>query len=224
MMNRNTKRSAPSGFALVTALIFLVLLTLVGLAAVRNSGLEATMSGNNTMHTQAFEASELSRTLLGTLIDAHTFNRGWPGVAGGTVANDQFDSVTLALLAGSGCNNGFCLTTDVSTGKARDWYNGNSENAVFSPTQLDNDTQYRRAVGSGNSAVNVVGEGSVYKLYTSLAAGAGAAQVSGYLGLGRGAAAGGGNIYYYLNSTGHESSTKESASQTAAIYRDVIRN
>ena len=47
-----SRTSAPSqGFVLVTALIFLVVLTLVAVTAVKSTGLELRMSSNNALHT-----------------------------------------------------------------------------------------------------------------------------------------------------------------------------
>ena len=225
-----------SGYALVTALIFLVLLTLIALAAIKNTGLEAKMSGNNIMRTQAFESSELSRTLLDyTMLDANTFNRGWPDSIGGSVPKNQFDSVFLALLASSSsCSDGFCISK--SGTQPIDWWNANTEcpsaACVFKPNSLDQDATYQQSITDAGSAstgntpkTTVPAELAVFKLYTALGSGAGVQMSSGYLGLGRGAAAGGSNLFYYVNSIGHETSTTPQASaQTAALFRDVVRN
>ncbi len=243
-MNQTFRRPGPMrGYALMTALIFLVLLTLVALAAIKGSGLEAKMSSNNTMRTQAFESSELSRTLVEQLIDANTFNRGWPNSIGGDLPNNQFDTSLLALLATtSGCTDGFCISRDkVATTKPVQWYNGNSESwfsanssgclatgCVFKPNSLDTDATYRRNVATAGGSVTIplAAEVAVFKLYNTPAVGAGLAMDAGYLQRGRSSANGGSLIYYYVSSRGHESAatTPEASAQTAALFREVPRN
>ena len=53
-MNRNYQ----SGVALFTALIFLLILTLIGVTALRNSGLSERMSTNAQIAQMAFNAAE----------------------------------------------------------------------------------------------------------------------------------------------------------------------
>jgi Tfp pilus assembly protein PilX len=226
MIRRSAKR-ASRGYALVTALIFLVLLTLVALAAIRGSGLEAKMSSNSTERTQAFESAELARTLADNLVDANTYYRGWPASIGGSVPTAGYDATTTALFSSS---NGFSLTQPPQT--TGNWYSVNSECpttttcAVFKPTGLDQDASFTKTITtSGNSTpVVITAELSVYKLVVSYASGAGLVMASGYQGFGHGAAGGGGSVFYYVSSSGHESATKDATAQTASVYREVIRN
>lgn len=80
------------GFVLVTALIFLVVLTLVAVIAVKGTGLELRMSSNNALHVEAFEAAESRRQTIGRLIEALGFNAatGWPASIGGGTPDAQF--------------------------------------------------------------------------------------------------------------------------------------
>jgi len=227
-MNVKTPGQSSRGYALVTALIFLVLLTLVALAAIRGSGLEAKMSSNSTERTQAFESAELSRTLADNLVDANTYYRGWPASIGGSVPTAGYDATATALFSSS---NGFTLTLlPQSTGN---WYAINSEcgtgstcSVPFKPTALDQDASFTKTLTtSGNSTpVVITAELSVYKLVVSYASGAGLVMASGYQGFGHGAAGGGGSVFYYVYSNGHESANKDATAQTASIYREVIRN
>lgn len=76
-------RPAPAhGFVLVTALIFLVVLTLVAVTAVKSTGLELRMSSNNALHTEAFEAAEAPRQVVGRLLEKLGFDpaTGWSAV------------------------------------------------------------------------------------------------------------------------------------------------
>lgn len=75
--------SVQKGFALVTAMILLLVLTLVGLIAIRSTGLEVRMSANTAMRTEALDSSETSRSILAPVIDVHVFNRGWSDAIGG---------------------------------------------------------------------------------------------------------------------------------------------
>ncbi|MDD3762720.1 MAG: pilus assembly PilX N-terminal domain-containing protein [Nevskiales bacterium] len=210
----------PRGFALVTALILLAVLTLVGLMAIRGTGLEMRMSANTSMRTEAFDSSETSRLVLGPLVDVHVFNRGWPVAIGGDVADSIFDYPMPT---------GLSVTKVGSPAKPRDWYLSNTErdndaNYVFYPDTLVADAAYKRDITvSSASAVTVAGSLAVYKLRTALNPGAGSAMVAGYEGTGKAAAASGGNIFFYIRSQGQDPG-QESDAVTGAVFRDVIRN
>jgi len=81
-------RETASGFVLVTAMIFLAVLTLVAVIAVRSSGLELRMSSNLALQTEAFEASEAARRLLGPVVETVGFNYL-------TTGTPDFASITL---------------------------------------------------------------------------------------------------------------------------------
>lgn len=59
----SNRRNGHDGYALVTAIVFLVLLTIVALAAIRGTGLEVKSTANNTLRAEAFAASEITRTV-----------------------------------------------------------------------------------------------------------------------------------------------------------------
>lgn len=225
------------GYALITALIFLVLLTLVALAAIRGSGLEAKMSSNSTERTQAFESAELSRNLIETLIDANTSYGGWPQSIGGNVPTNVFDANAIALL-----NSGFTLTLEPKI--AGDWHTNNSEClggsgcTAFTPTGttltttgicpgsapcLAQDASFTKTITTNVTPVTITAELSVYKLVASVAKGSNTQIANGYQGPGKGLGNGGSNLFYYVLSNGHESSNKDATAQTAALYREVIR-
>ena len=221
----STPPSSAGGFALITAMIFLVLLTLVALVALRGSGLEAIVSGNNAQRTEAFESSEAARITIGDVIDAHVYNRGWPtsvtvGTATGEVLPSEFGSLPTGL-------------TLTSLGK---WYGDNAEDdtttsplpypAGFTPDNLAPDASYSISVGTTAAPAVVYANLSVYKLRVDLASGAGSAMSQGYEGLGRAAAGGGGTLYFYVKSSGRDlkGSTSTSNYDTSADFRYVIRN
>lgn len=222
------------GYALVTALIFLVLLTLVALAAIRGSGLEAKMSANNAARTEAFESSELPRAAVTNLIDALCYADGWPSAIGGDAT-----TFTGAIPTGLGIVND-------SGGKPRYWCNENW-GTEFEPDKLakcgTTDSLFTEGCaanfrlnypsGSVPPASASIGDVvlnadlAVHRLYVTGAPGAGQAQVYGYAPPGISAAGGGGNIFFYINSHGTQNDASGAAKagyNTSTAFRYVIRN
>src|SRR5579859_6561716 len=80
------------GFVLVTALIFLVMLTLIGVVATKNTTLGLKMSRNFLVKTQTFEAAETARVKVDDVLDSATYWRGWPSSMGGNVTTTDFET------------------------------------------------------------------------------------------------------------------------------------
>jgi Tfp pilus assembly protein PilX len=244
--------SLQRGYALITTILFLVMLTVVALAVLKSSGLEARMSNNTAYHTQSLESSETSRRTVDALIDANVFYRGWPnssGIGGAIPAADFDPTVTALILSAAACplspsysgtTAGYNLCYFGGTSAPRNWFDHNSECGeatvitpcpLFNPESVNEDATFTQpfTYGSGSSGsgvtkyeTSVVG---VYKLAVTLAAGAGSQQAAGYLGLGRAAAAGGGNIYFYINGHGRDySGTPQASVDSSAVFRDTIRD
>ncbi len=216
-----------NGYALVTALMFLLILTGVAITALRSTGLELRMSSNYAIRTEAFEASEGPRLLLLPILEAHAFSRGWPKTTpsdasfGGSIEPNLFDYTIPAEMS----------ITKVS-GKPRDWYVSNSEKDAapsflfnpMAPANLAVDASYARDITpSGSATFRTASTLSVYKLRTDINPGSGAAMVSGYEGVGKATAAAGANVFFYVQSNGTDPST-ESSYLTGSSYRHVIRN
>lgn len=208
-----TRRNIPAartqrGYALVTAIVFLVLLTLVALAAIRGTGLEVKSTANNTLRAEVFAASEITRTLVGRQIDALCANAGREGL---TAADDP-DAVRavpgLRLL------------------DAGDWCLEDSAAFVAAPIARPADARYDRSLPPAAH-----GSAWVQRLYRSATPGAGQAQAAGYGGAGVGTANGGGEIYFHIYSRGSDrpdsgdasGANAEASYGTAAVYRYVIR-
>lgn len=215
-------RPSQSGFALVVSLILLTILTMVAVIATRGSGLEVQMAGNSVARIEALDVSESTRRPMGEVIDAHTFARGWPVTLGGTVAVDDFDfELPVGLLLCGESGEGESCDAESAP---RSWYQGNSEEADgLDPARLDLDGRFLRAAAD-ELPVTLESRISVYKLVTDLNPGAGAAMVSGYEGIGKAAAAGGGRVFYYARSVGLSPNDAVAEAETAADYRHVIRN
>jgi len=91
------------GVALLVALMFLIVLTLLGLAAMRGTTLEERMAGGTRDYNRALQAAEA------TLRDAENDLKGSPVVAGSArfLSVSQFPIGSLTV---SSCNNsGLCL-------------------------------------------------------------------------------------------------------------------
>jgi len=204
------------GYALVTGIVFLAVLTTVGILALKNSGLENRMSANNNLNTQAFEAAEATRTLVNQLIDPHVYNRGWPKAAGGTIPNEIFKHPIPV---------GMTLITGSDNAAPIDWYSATAPSSGFdrlnmSPVHI----HYSRNVANAESSDFVLqASATVKKLRTDINPGSGVAMSSGYEGLGKGTASGGSSLYFNVTARGQDPNS-QAVDFTSSIYRHVIRN
>ncbi len=204
-MARRSLAARPRGYALVTAVVFLVLLTLVALAAIRGTGLEVKSTANNTLRAEAFAASEITRTLVGRQIDRLCAQAGRDGL---TLASDP-----SALRAVPGLrvldNGNWCLDADAAF--------------VAAPASLPADARYDR-----DRPPAAHGIAWVQRLYRTSVTGAGQAQAAGYGSTGVGSASGGAQIFFHVYSRGSDRSAigsraPDAGYDTAAVYRYVIR-
>lgn len=84
-------RRAQRGAALLVGLIFLVVLSLVAVLAMKGTLMEMRMVNNVSSHEQAFEVSESMRLVVVKLFDEHSQLGGWPiALMGGNIADSQF--------------------------------------------------------------------------------------------------------------------------------------
>jgi len=220
------------GVALFVGMVFLVILSLVAVVAMRGTLLEMRMVNNVAAHERAFEVSESMRAIPTALFEDNTFNRGWPTKAmGGSVPDTQFGTFPVCKSDGDkvGKNGISCDVLgkvdirDTSTGGLLNLYEAQfftGEKSYDPSTWMENDPDVTVAVcndsdcSSGGSArLWIRPDGSL------LEAGSGAAQAAGYRGLGNGAANGSASKYFEILSEGTANSAQ---AVTLSQYRQSI--
>lgn len=225
-MTTTMRRSRQRGIALFVGLVFLVVLSLVAVIAMRGTLMEMRLVTNVAHHEQAFETSEALRAVPISVFDEHVFQRGWPSQLGGTLPNDDFD-FNLANQMLTAFKNGL----QKNCAGDIDLFYGNLEptcGGFAAESRYDTSTWHPDAIlsmcdvtSSGcsrtvSSTVSIIPDGTV------LAEGSGGAQAAGYRGIGGGAAGGGGSMYFEVMSVGTVSGSGRAV--TMAQYRQSIRN
>lgn len=225
-MNMPVTRSRQRGIALFVGLVFLVVLSLVAVIAMRGTLMEMRLVTNVARHQQAFETSETLRAVPIALFDEHVFQRGWPEQLGGSLPDDDFDfKLTTDMLAvvKAGLQKNCAGTVDL--------FYGNLEptcGSLPAESRYDTSTWHPDAVlsmcdvTSSSCSRDVTATVSIVPDGTVLAEGSGGAQAAGYRGLGGGAAAGGGSMYFEVMSVG--TVPGDGRAVTMAQYRQSIRN
>jgi hypothetical protein len=195
-----------NGYVLITAMIFLAILTLVAVVSSQSTTFEYKMSTNLVLKDRAFQSSETGRTAIGDVLDAHIFERGWDSavnIPSGMAILDKdtsgaADDLYLANEAGEDLLNDNTLATDATY-----------------QVDANNDGDYTDG-GDINATVSVI------KTQAIAASGSGTAMSAGYEGLGKSVAAGGLHMYFELRGRGNSATGAQSV--TASEYRVVVKN
>lgn len=199
--------SRQRGIALFVGMVFLVVLSIVAVIAMRGTLVEMRMVTNAARHETAFEASEALRSVPVSLFDQHVYARGWPTAFKGDVPDSEFSyntDIPASLLAEAKQ----ALQDDCSTGKPSLFYGqlqgacgGKPKETLYDPTTWHPDmiiaicdTGTRSCAGDIQATVAIVPDG------TTMSEGAGGAQAAGYRGLGIGSANGGAEMYFEVRS------------------------
>lgn len=194
-------RQRQQGAVLITALMFLTVLTLIGVVSMQSTSMDYQMSTNAVLRDRAFYFSENGREAMGSVIDAHLFERGWTGnviLPTGLNIIDTSKDLYIDNDAGESLANTSSLTVD-----ARHQLDGNGDGDVTDGED-------------SNSEI------IVYRTQTQWAAGAGTAMAAGYEGLGKAAAAGGVHVFFELRSRGETVAGAQAT--TATEYRAILKN
>jgi PilX N-terminal len=239
--SRGTLRRAQSGVALFIGLVFLVVLSVVAVIAMRGTLTEMHMVNNVAVHEQLFEVSESLRDVTVALFDDHTFNRGWPTtMAGGTVPSTDFSTFPICGSKPIGSTGVTCdmlksisLRSDPTTGVV-DLYAiayQTSELAYDPSTWVKNSKPDVTITSCASGDCTSGGKSSIWVRPdgTGLQAGSAAAQAAGYRGQGSGAAGGSAAMYFEIlsvASTGGTDPTDPAATNamTLSQYKQRIAN
>jgi Tfp pilus assembly protein PilX len=198
------------GAALMVGLIFLVMLSLVAIIAMRGTLLEMNLVNATAKHEQAFETSEAARAVPLALFDQHVFYRGWPTTWGGAIAITDFNpAVTFAntplwLTKMDPANGGL----QTKCGSPMNFYTDptcvtRTAGYYYDPSLWDTDVVLTTCTTTSDTCttdqqavtkIAIVKDGSV------VSAGAGGAQAQGYSSKGVGSATGGGSMIFQIKS------------------------
>lgn len=223
-MSRNSTRQR--GVALFVGLVFLVVLSLVAVIAMRGTLMEMRLVTNVASHERAFEVSETLRAVPIAVFDEHVFQRGWPKELGGELPNADFAmSITPSMktILKTGLQQDCSGSLDVFYGNLRpacDPYP--AENRYNTSTWRPDAILSMCDVTSSSCSRNVSASIYIIPDGTVLAEGSGSAQAAGYRGIGGGAAGGGGSMFFEVMSVGTVPAGGRAV--TMAQYRQAIRN
>jgi hypothetical protein len=200
---------------LVTALVLMVVLTLVAIVAMRSTTLDLRITTNTMLRARAFESSEAARVQVVEPLDVHVFERGWGFDLPPPGGND------FLRVADTGSR------LYIDSPDAPDDYDLDKVDVV-----LANDGDGDGAVACGNPpettptprphALDSCAHVYVNRLRTVPGPGAAISMVAGYEGLGKGAAGGGAQMYFDLRSMGY--SADGARALTGSDARIVVRN
>jgi type IV pilus assembly PilX-like protein len=215
-------RLAQHGAALLVGLIFLVVLSLVAVIAMKGTLMEMRMVNNVSEHEQAFETSESLRLVVSKMFSEHAQVRGWPvALMGGDKADSLFSTYPANCTAGSdtvGKNGVSCkmiyamsIRRDAITGLPVNLYTIRTkagENIYDPATWMVTHPEGDVKIGlcSGDQTPGCTAD-TVARIWvrpdgTSVSPGFGAAQSAGYRGLGEGLAGGSTHMFFEVVSAG----------------------
>lgn len=212
------------GVALFVGLVFLVVISVVAVIAMRGTLMEMHMVNNVAAHESAFEVSESLRAVPVALFDDHTFNRGWPaGEMGGTVPDTDFGTYPQCGSKDLGSKGVSC--TMLKAVKVRNDTTGMVN--LYEIAYQSGEYAYDPTTWTAHAADMTITSGAskadiwIRPDGTALDAGNGAAQAAGYRGQGNGSASGGGSMYFEILSRGTVNTV---SALTMSQYRQRITN
>lgn len=211
-MNLPNQPQRQHGVALIIALILLMVLTMVAVVAMRTTTLDLKMATNQTLMKRTFQISESARAQIAEVIDDHSFYRGWPDtLTGGTVPASSNFVIPLGI------------EIDDDPGLQQLYLANNADHWDLRPAAIDmrlridedGDTEYV-------SVTDMASDLFISRVAAVAAPGSDTSQVTGYEGLGSGAAGAGSHLYYRVIS--RAAGSGQSQAMTEAHYRYVVTN
>ena len=186
---KHTRTGNEEGFVLVSALLIMLVLTIIGIAANRNTSTELLIAGNDRTHKQTFyEAdggTEFAAEVLEQNIACIDFNDSAPGTT--SVLTPGLGPLGSAVLDKS---------IAVSGNSLQLWQNGmGTWNGAGNPYPADNarDMWFPPEYKAGEPHTNITVEGT-----SELNTGGSIIFAAGYLGLGRSIGSGGVKLEYEI--------------------------
>ncbi|UPG88887.1 pilus assembly PilX N-terminal domain-containing protein [Luteibacter aegosomaticola] len=229
-MPRHHAMHAQRGIALFIGMVFLLILSIVAVMAMRGTLVEMRLGSNTARHEEAFEASEALRSVPLSLFDQHVFERGWPSAMGGTVNDSEFTFSTqmaptlyskLATALQKDCEGKVSLFYGPLQGAC-------AGGTLPKETLYDATTWHPDVVlavcdsSSSTCSANMTAQIAVVPDGSVLKSGAGGAQAAGYRGLGIGSAGGGAALYFEIRSVAQVPGNGVAITHTQ--YEQTIRN
>lgn len=152
-MNEFRDPSRQTGAALITSLIFLTVLTILGMSTLGTALLESRMAGNARDRALAMQAAEMG------LRDAELFIRGSGRVEGNVILESDLDGEKD--WAAQSCTYGMCYNGGTWSANGTNWLD-----APIWTTESNwaNAIQYRRA---GETTGKAIGRGTVQLAFSS---------------------------------------------------------
>ncbi len=200
------------GVALIIALILLMVLTMIAVVAMRTTTLDLKMTTNQTISKRTFQISEAARARIHDVLDDHSFYRGWPAAINGTVPDSSGFVVPSEITVLPPAPN---LQDLYLTNNADHWDTRPAAIDLQLLVDEDGDTLYESPT---DMAANIF----ISRITAVAAPGSDTSQVSGYGGLGGGAAGAGTHLYYRI--IAEAAGIGASTSRTDAHYRYVVTN
>jgi len=233
---------AQRGAALLVGLIFLVVLSLVAVIAMKGTLMEMRMVNNVSAHEQAFETSESLRLVVAKMFNEHAQMRGWPiALMGGDKPDSLYSTYPANCTTSSNVvgKNGVSCKMIYAMTIRKDAATSLPVNLYTIPLQtgekMYDPATWMATFPDGDVKISLCSTGQtsgctpdtfarvwVRPDGTGVSPGSGAAQAAGYRGLGEGLASGSSYMFFEIVSAGVSPGNARVVTQSQ--YQQAILN